>query len=76
MTIPPPYVLVHTNNYGERHYFVALGDKPWPQHPERRLIDATTRDKIKARVFDTLPEALAVLVQAGNPPGWAEEAVV
>ncbi len=74
MSIPPPYLLVHTNRYSERHYFVALGDC-WPHRPEFRLIAETTSDRIRARVFDTLPEALAVIVEAGSPAAWEAEAV-
>ena len=75
MTVPPPYVLVHTNRFNERWYFVRLGDN-WGRGDDRRLIAETTQDKIKARVFDTLPEALAILVEAGDPVAWEAEAVV
>lgn len=74
MSIPPPYVLVFRNAYKDTFYFVRLGDS-WPHNLERRLIEATTPDRIRARVFDTLPEALETLVVAGQPPGWEAEAV-
>ncbi len=80
MTDPtlPRYVLRHTNAYGEWHYFVRLGhrwdeDPKWqglPDPKNRRLIRETTKDRDKATVFDTLPDALAPIVEAGDPPGW------
>ena len=78
MTIQPPvpaprFVLVHTNNRRQRHYFVALGE-PWPGRSDRRMIAQTTEDRSKATVFETAPEALAVLALAGDPPSWTVEA--
>lgn len=75
MSLPPPYLLVHTNRFNERWFFVNLGNN-WGRGDDRRLIAETTQDKIRARVFDTLPEALEVLVIAGDPAGWTAEAVV
>lgn len=75
MSLPPPYVLVHRNACGEIWYFVRLGDN-WGRGDARQLIAATTPERIRARVFDTLPEALEVLVIAGQPPGWEAEAVI
>jgi hypothetical protein len=72
--IPPPYLLVHTDPIAGRYYFVALGDN-WGRGDDRRLIAETTQDRIKARVFDTLPEALEVLVIAGDPPCWSAEPI-
>ena len=69
----PKFVLVHTNSRNQRHFFVALG-APWPGRPDRRLIAETTQDRAKATVFDTAPEALAIIVQAGEPPDWTVEA--
>ena len=65
----PRYVLRHENQWGERHFFIRLGN-PWPHRPELRLIERTTSDRAQATVFDTLTAALEVLVTAGDPPGW------
>lgn len=67
------FILVHTNSRNQRWFFVALGS-PWPYRPERRMITSTTQDREKAKVFDTVPEALAILETAGDPPGWTVEA--
>lgn len=73
MTITlPRYRLKFTNRYGETYYLVSLGD-PWPHKPERRLIAHTTPKPEEAAVFDTLPEALEVLVTAGDPADWIAE---
>ena len=60
------FLLQHTNRHNERFFFVALGE-PWPHRPEFRMIKETTPDPKKARVFDTAPEALAILLAAGEP---------
>jgi hypothetical protein len=70
----PKYRLVHTNKWGEQHYFQRLGEH-WPSNPARRCISRTTPDRHKAVVFDTLPEALAVLLEAGEPADWEHDVV-
>lgn len=77
----PRYRLKFTNRYGEMFYFVSLGhrwdeDPLWNRGPDpmnRRLIRRTTTDIAKAAVFDTLPEALEVLILSDNPADWVAE---
>jgi hypothetical protein len=72
MTDLPKYRLKFTNKWNENFWFVSLGE-PWPHRPGFRLIAATARKPEDAAVFDTLPDALAVLVTAGDPPDWVAE---
>jgi hypothetical protein len=74
MTAFPRYRLVFVNSYRERFYFVACGE-PWPERPGLVPIRETTPDRNRATQFDALPDAVAVLLAARNPPGWSEEAV-
>ncbi len=68
----PKYRLKFTNSHNETFYFVSLG-KPWPNRADLRLIDRTTPVADSAATFDMLVDALAVLVTAGDPPGWKAE---
>lgn len=75
-----PYFLKFTNSWDDRwteqrgqvFWFVNLGN-PWPtqNHPNRRMIERTTRDKSEARVFTTVDECRETLVLAGRPKDWA-----
>lgn len=66
---PPKFLLRHTNPYGEHHYLVSLGDQ-WPNHHGRKLISMTTESTERARKFETIPDAVAILQEAGDPHGW------
>lgn len=68
----PKYRLRFTNKYGETFWFISLGLN-WPHHPDRRLISRTALSRELGTIFDTLPEALAILVTAGDPPDWVVE---
>ena len=74
MTDTPQFLLRFTNQWGEVHYFVSLG-KPWPYRPECRLISQTTASKAEAALFGTYPEAMEVLLKAGDPQGYEAVAV-
>ena len=63
------HILKFKNPYGEVFYFLRLGEQ-WPHHPERRFIDATCRDIINARTFETEELAREVIAKAGSPRGW------
>jgi hypothetical protein len=77
----PKYRLRFTNKYGETYWFVELGhrwdaDPLWNRGPDplnRRLIRRTSSKREDGAVFDALPDALAVLVTAGDPPDWVTE---
>lgn len=68
------FILKHTNDIHEQHYFVKQGG--W--YHEFHLIHKVTLDIETARRFDTMPEALQVLLEAktvinnveGTPNGW------
>ncbi len=60
------YHLRFTNRHGEVYYFLAHGDS----HGAIKLIGATTPNITKARRFETAPEALLALTEAGEPDGW------
>lgn len=68
-----------TNTYGEQYWFAGFGPRrdahpKWNRGPDaRRLIGPTARRREDGLVFDTLPDALAVLVEAGDPPYWVAE---
>jgi hypothetical protein len=51
------------------YYLVHLGPQ-WPHDPRYRLIDETTRDKTKAKQFDTEDDARTCWNQANRPNGW------
>lgn len=72
MTAVSKYRLRFTNNLNESFWFVSLG-RPWPHRPDCRLIEKTAPRREDGTVFDTLAEALAVLVTAGDPPYWVAE---
>ena len=63
------YLLMHTNQYGERFYFQNLGAM-WPHNPSRRLIERTTPIRDEARQFDSEEQANETLCTAGNPSNW------
>lgn len=72
----PHFILKHVNQWHEIHFFVANG----PVHKSAalgtiHLISAVTPDIVKARRFDTAPEAAQVLVNAGNPTDWSIETI-
>jgi hypothetical protein len=81
MTDTPKYRLRRTNSYGETYWFVEMGhrwdaDPKWNRGPDphnRRLIRKTTDKREKGTVFDTLPDALAIIIQSGDSPGWLAE---
>ena len=66
------YILKFINRYNEAFYFVAFGDA-WPHNINNNLIRETTTERRKATVFETMPEATAALLQAGDPPDWSIE---
>lgn len=82
MTIETPkYRLRITNKYGETFWFVRLGNR-WDEHSlwnrghddrNRRFIKETSPNRKDGAIFDTLPDALAVIVTAGDPPDWVAE---
>lgn len=63
------YLLRFTNRHAEVFYFQNLG-MPWRANDTRRLIERTTENRDRARVFATEEAAQEVLVTAGNPDGW------
>jgi hypothetical protein len=79
MTDTPKYRLRFINAYKEEFWFAGFGPRrdahpKWSRGPDpRRLIGPTSRTREGGMVFDTLPEALAVLVEAGDPPYWNAE---
>lgn len=60
------YVLRSTNQWGEVYYFLRFGEV----HRNIRLIAETTQNIERARTFETYPEAVAALHEAGDPQGW------
>lgn len=63
------FVLRFTNKHAEIFYFQNLG-MPWRANDTRRLIERTTENRERARLFDTEEAAQETLVTAGNPKGW------
>ena len=68
----PRFLLVYLNTRGQRWYFVASGTDA--RMPGRLLIKETTMERSKAKVFDTAPEATAMLRATVASPEWAIEA--
>lgn len=66
--------LKFTNPWGEKFFFVRLGEQ-WAKDPRYRYIDATTPDAALARLFDTEEDANAAWSEAGKPRGWETEGV-
>ena len=62
----PVWVLRYINNHGEKFFFVRFGG----EHKNIRLIEHTSQRIGDAATFDTLPEAMAALKLAGDPPNW------
>lgn len=65
----PHYLLRYTNPYGEKFYFVSLGE-PWPERPGLYPIAATTTHMDRAFQFNCLKDALDVWVKSNRVPGW------
>lgn len=63
------YLLRFTNRHAEVFYFQNLG-MPWRANDTRRLIERTTENRDRARVFATEEAARETLNTAGDPDGW------
>lgn len=61
------FLLKHTNDRMEVHYFVRFGRT---HITGQRLIEHVTDKEAKAHRFDTAPEAAQALVDSGGNAGW------
>lgn len=54
-----------TNHYKESFYFAELGDA-WPRDPSKFMVKRTTSNPDEAMCFDSVPEAVAMILRTGN----------
>ena len=66
------FILRFTNPYGEKFYFLRLGEQ-WHKDPSKRLVDATTPDRTAARPFETEEAAREVMASMTSHKGWSVE---
>lgn len=69
MTMPTHYLFRYTNSYGEKFYFVSLGEE-WKERPGFFPVSATTPHMDRACKFECLKDALEVWVKSNRVPGW------